>query len=209
MLLIAVQPPFLTVRWKPLSFFVLPCYKSVCIASASSPCLPRLPRVSKGPSRGASKGSLFLPNLELLLPASLYLLSSTVLPLEHSFIPRREGQLQSLHSLPHSFPPAPSFEGLQRKRALTGQSFTPSSIPSSTFNFRRSTRFLQGVLPSEHLQLQSSHSLPHSLPSERGGHVAPKPSDLQTLVSPPPPTLFAKNIKTKDLIPGGLRRISF
>ena len=181
MSLIAVQPRFSTVRWKVLSFFVLPCYKSVCIASACS---------------------LVFPNLELLLPASLYLLSATVPPSEHS-------QLQSLHSLPHSFPPAPSFEGSQRKHALTGQSFTPSSIPSSTFNFRRSTRFLQGVLPSEHLQLQSSHSLPHSFPSERGGHVAPKPSDLQTLVSPPPPTLFAKNIKTKDLTPRGLRRISF
>ena len=147
---------------------------------------------------------MFLPNLELLLPASLYLLSSTVLQSQHPFTPRYEGQLQSLHSLPHSFPPAPSFSGSQRER-----NFPCFGPPASTFNFRRSARFLQGVLPSEHLQLQSSHSLPHSSPSERGGHVAPKPSDLQTLVSPPPPTLFAKNIKTKDLTPSGLRRISF
>ena len=86
-----------------------------------------------------------------------------------------------------------------------------SSLCASAFPFSTST-----VLPLEHSQLQSPHSLPHSFPlvpsfegAATGASCGPPLSSRQSATPPTPSPFFVKNIKTKDLTPGGLRRISF
>ena len=100
MLLLAVQPRISTVRWKVLSFFVLPCYPLPWFACAP-PRSRRPPKVRSYSAPSALRGS----DLQSRYPFAFNFRTSA----PRSQIPYFVHFLATLH--PHCFPRAPTWSG--------------------------------------------------------------------------------------------------